>query len=498
MKKIPSLLLAGALSLAGVAPAARAAGAASGFAHLSVPGPAAGTCVDAQLTITFDSVPVLGVGGAVQIHRADGGVVDQLDVATAASDSKVIGGAVSDGGEPHRFRYHSVIVNDNAATIYLHRQLEYGETYYLTVDPGAFVGFPGVSDPTAWRFSTRRHHQPRNPRHVVVAANGTGDFCTVQGAIDAVPDGNEQAVTVDVRPGTYSEIDYVRADKPHITVRGAGVGRTVIQYDNNDRLNGDSALKNGGTSDICPRRVLPQPDLHNCWRAMFGVDAADFTLRDITLHNTTPYGGSQAEAFRGNNARIVLDHVALRSFQDTLRLQQSGFVKDSYIEGDVDFIWGTGSVVVEGSEIRSLHPGYVTQIRNADNAGDVFVNDRFTRASGVPDGSVYLSRIETQRFPNSQVVFIDSAMDSHIKPVGWQITPDDCTAAPYLRFWEYRSVDLAGNPVDTSQRLACSRQITEDEARRWSDPATALDGWEPWAPAAAIGGLRRTPSAGRK
>ncbi|WP_188189940.1 pectinesterase family protein [Nonomuraea sp. SYSU D8015] len=176
-----------------------------------------------------------------------------------------------------------------------------------------------------------------------MSAAGNGDFCTVQGAVDAVPIGNDRPVTIDVRPGVYTEIVYVREDRPHITVRGAGARRTVIQYANNDLRNGDNALKDGGPADVCPRRVLETSDLHNCWRAMFGVDAADSRMSDITLHNTTPDGGSQAEAFRGNNERIVLERVRLRSFQDTLRLQGKGFVTGSHISGDTDFVWGTGT-----------------------------------------------------------------------------------------------------------------------------------------------------------
>jgi pectin methylesterase-like acyl-CoA thioesterase len=104
---------------------------------------------------------------------------------------------------------------------------------------------------------------------------------------------------------------------------------------------------------------------------------------------------------------------------------------------------------------------------------------RLTRGPDVPDDSVYLGRIELSRFPTSQVVFIDSAMGAHVKRTGWQITsPDDCAAAGELRFWEYHSTDLDGKPLDTSSRLACSRQLTDDEAARLRDPADVL-GWDP-------------------
>jgi pectin methylesterase-like acyl-CoA thioesterase len=438
-----------------------------------------GVCVDTPLRIAFDQPPVPGDSDAITVHRADGSIADRIDLADPATAEKNIGGALSDAGLPHEFHYQPVTVDGDTATITPHHELDPGQTYYVTVDPGVFTGFAGISDPHTWRFTTR--HEPRPVAdHLVVAADGSGDFCTVQGAIDAVPPGNTRPVHIDVRAGTYNEIDYIRPDRSHITITGAGADRTIIQYTNNNNLNGDTALANGGPADVCPRRVLAVPDIHNCWRALFGVDADDVTLSDLTLHNTTPFGGTQAEAFRGNGQHITLDRVVLSSFQDTLRLQGAGFVTDSTIIGDVDFVWGTGTAFVQNSTLESAHAGFVTQIRNdANHNGDVFVRDRLTRAPGVADGTVYLGRIQTDRFPFSQAVYLDTAMDTHIIPVGWQITPNDCTLASNLADWEHHSTDLSGGPVDTGSRLPCSRQLDDATAARWSDPGFVLGGWVP-------------------
>lgn len=467
-----SLTVAAASFLWPAAPAA-----AAPDIRFSVPG-RTGACVDAPLRITFPAPPALGSSGAIEVWRADGTLADRIEAARAKDDKKNIGGAVSDTGLPHDFSYESITIDGRTASVHPHRQLEYGQSYYVTVDPGVFTGFEGVQDPGSWRFTTRK--PPHQSRHLTVSAAGKGDFCTVQGAIDAVPLGNDRPVTIDVRPGVYTEIVYVREDRPHLTVRGAGTRRTVIQYANNDLRNGDKALSNGGPADVCPRRVLETSDIHNCWRAMFGVDAPDFRMSDLTLHNTTPDGGSQAEAFRGNNERIALERVDLRSHQDTLRLQGKGFVTDSRISGDTDFVWGTGTVFVQDSVLESTDAGYISQSRNdATRPGAVFVRTRLTRAPGVPDGSVVLSRSAVWRFTHSQAVFIDTAMDAHIAPVGWQIDPNDCAQAASLSFWEYRSTDLGGRAIDTSGRLACSRRLTAEEAERWSEPSFVLGGWNP-------------------
>ncbi|MCO5973918.1 pectinesterase family protein [Actinoallomurus soli] len=450
-------------------------------ARFSPAGARRGVCVDAPLRLVADRPLEPGTSGRIEVHRADGTLADAIDLADPRSYRRTIGDAVSDTGVPHSFAYDPVLAEGNTATITLHHRLDYGRTYYVTVDAAVFPGFPGIQDPTTWRFRTRAAPPRTGTRRLTVAADGRGDFCTVQGAIDFVPEGNTRTVSIDVAPGTYREIVYVRADRPHLTVRGAGRDRTVIEYANNNRLNGDTALA-GSTDpgDVCPRQALPGHDTYNCWRALYGVEAADFRLRDLTLRNTTPYGGSQAEAFRGNADRITLRRVTLDSFQDTLRLQGRSYVTDSLISGDVDFVWGTGAVFVRRTELRSLHGGYVTQARNdGAHAGYVFVDDRLTRGPEAPDASVYLGRIDPTVYPDSQVVFIRTAMDAHVRPDGWQLNNADCAKAPSVRFWEYGSTDPAGAPLDTGARLPCSRSLTAAEASWWSDPAHVLGGWRP-------------------
>ena len=423
-----------------------------------------GICADTPLYITFNQPPLVSNSGAISVHQWDGTIVDTIDLADPSSYKKYIGGAQA-GGVPYPFNYHPIIVTENTAAIYLHQQLDYGQTYYVTVDPGVFVDadgdvFHGIQRPWRWRFTTKPSPPPMGTADLMVAADGSGDFCTVQGAIDFVPQNNVQPVTITVGAGVYNEIVYVRSNKPFITVRGADRDGTIIQYPNNSNFNG---MVSGN------------------FRAMFGEDAPDFTLENISLHNTTPFGGSQAEAFRGNNQRILLNRVNLSSFQDTLLLQGKGFVTNSYIEGDVDFMWSnSGTVFLQYNELKGLHAGYYTQIRNdQSHFGYVYVNNTLTRSPDLADNTMYLGRIDPNVFPYSQVVYINTAMDSHIRPVGWLLNNANCTQATNVQFWEYRSTDLQGNPIDVSQRIPCSRQLTDEQAVQWSDPGFVLSGWVP-------------------
>jgi Pectinesterase/MBG domain/Immunoglobulin domain len=418
--------------------------------------------VDAPLAVTFNQAPKVGNTGRLRIYHEDGTLVETIDM--SASTQSRLNGTVS-------FNYLPIIVSGNTAGIYPHQKLAYGQNYYVTIEPGVITDaagapFVGFSDPLTWRFATKAAAPPAGTTALTVAADGTGDFSTVQGAVDFVPAGNTKRVVITVKKGTYTEIVYINSNKPFITVRGEDRNQSIIQYTNNNSFNPTSTTT----------------------RAMFGVDAADFTLENITLRNTTPQGGSQAEAFRGNNNRIVLNKVSLYSFQDTLLLQgqsnQGGFVTDSYIEGDVDFMWGSGPVFFQNTELKQLRTGgFYTQIRNGvGRNGYVYVNCRLTAAPGIT--AAYLTRIDPDDFPYSQVVFINTVMDSsYVRPDAWRIdNPTNAATSanyPNIRFWEYNSTTPGGAPVDVSQRHPISRQLTAAEAAQWSDPTFVLGGWVP-------------------
>jgi len=410
---------------------------------------AVGGCTDAPISITFDQTPGLGRTGRIVISDPAGNNVDTIDMA-ASPQTKSIGGFA--------YVYYPVVITGKTANLYLHQPLADNTTYSVTVEPGTFTDpagapFTGISGASTWKFGTKLNGPAAGATSLTVAADNSGDFCSVQSAIDFVPANNTTPVTITVKKGAYNEINYIASNKPFITINGEDRNATIIQYPNNANLNAGNS------------------------RAMFGVDAPDFTLQNITLWNTTQKGGSQAEAFRGNNSRILLNHVNLKSFQDTLLMNGLAFVNDSYIEGDVDFMWGNGTVFFQNCELKSVSSGgYYTQIRNGQGQkGNVYVNCKLTAADGVTGD--YLGRIDPTVFPYSQVVYINCQMGPHILPVGWLL--NNSNSAPNVQFWEYGSTDLNGKPLDVSQRLNVSRQLTASEAAQWSDPKFVLSGWMP-------------------
>lgn len=436
---------------------------------------ATGVNTDTPLRITFNQAPVVGNFGKIEIHRAsDNAVVDTLDMGVTPYTRLI-------GTQSVPYIYYPIIVTGNTAAIYPHAGvLQYGQTYYVTIDPGVILDstgatFTGISSPGTWQFTTKASGPAANATALTVAADGSGDFTTVQGAVDFVPANNTQRVVITVKKGTYTEM--VQVGKPFITIQGEDRAGTVIQYADNNNFN----------------------TLTGNNRAMFSVDANDFTLQTITLHNLTPKGGSQAEAFRGNGLRLLLNRVNLMSYQDTFLVNGNNcscFVADSYIEGDVDFMWGSGAVYFYHCELKALNPGYYAQVRNGlGRVGHVYVDCRLTSAPGVT-GS-YLARIDPTpgNFPYSQVIYINCAMGPQIVPQGWLL--NNATSSSTVQFWEYHSTDLNGALLDVSQRIPSSRQLSDAEAALWSNPAYVLGGWVPQIPATVDGAVSsQTVTAG--
>ncbi len=404
---------------------------------------------DTPLRLTFDREVRVGATGKIQIVRVvDNTVVDTLDL--GASSTRLV------GSNPTPYAFLPALATGNTAEI-LPRAgvLAHGQAYRVTVESGVFLDasgatFIGSTESAAWRFSTKNAGPIPGTTAVTVAADGSGDFSTVQGAFDFVPAGNAARVVITVQPGTYHELVYLGATRPFVTLRGTDRAQTIIAYPNNNTFNSGNN------------------------RALFACDASDVTLESITLHNTTPAGGSQAEALRGNGQRVVLDRVTLSSFQDTLLWNGTLFVTDSLIEGDVDFMWGGGAVYFQRCELRALGAGYYAQVRNSQTGkGHVYVDCRLTAAAGVGAGSVYLARIDprdgvTAAWPYSQVVFLNCALGPQIARAGWRL--DNAASAPHVQFWEYQSTDLDGATLDVNARLGDSRQLDDATAAQYRDP----------------------------
>ena len=221
------------------------------------------------------------------------------------------------------------------------------------------------------------------------------NYTSVQEAINAVPYNTE--AEIEIHEGTYCE--KIFSDKSNLTIRGIGCVRIVCSDGANEIL--DRNQKRG---------------TFRSYTAFFSGEK--LRIINVSFINDAGEGSiaGQAVALYLDADNAVLEHVTLSSHQDTLFLSPlpdeereiNGFygpryllprkrrktvIKDSLIEGTVDFIFGSGDALFENSEIRSIGEGYVTAPSGKrDWIGFVFHNCTFTHSDSVPDYSVALMR----------------------------------------------------------------------------------------------------------
>jgi pectin methylesterase-like acyl-CoA thioesterase len=416
------------------------------------PGPGStGICPDPPLRITFSGTPTLGTSGKIQVFNSSGTAVASVDM-SASTVTDTIGGTSF-------ILLRPVYVDGNSAVVYLKtKALAYGQTYYVTVDSGAIrppSGTLAISGSTAWRFTTAGA-APSNLSALSVALDGSGQFCTVQGATDALPANNTAASTITIKAGTYHEIMHVKS-KSNITLHGLDRKQTIIAGTNNNTQQGTAA----STSN----------------RSLLGFDSTNgLVIDNLTIHNLTPQDGSQAEALRLQNCdKCTISNADILSLQDTLLWSGRVYADNCYIAGNVDYVWGTGVAYFNSCEIHTVgRSGVLVQSRNAAGAyGYVFVDSKLTADAAATNNM--LARIDVSAYPGSHVAYINCQM-TNIAAAGWTATGGTPTSA--LRYWEYQSTDASGNALNVSGRMY-GTQISASQAAMMRDPTVVLAGWQP-------------------
>jgi pectinesterase len=279
---------------------------------------------------------------------------------------------------------------------------------------------------------------------MTVAQDGTGDYTTIQKAIDASRSFPDQRITIFVRNGTYNEKIVVPACNPRISLIGESAEKTIITY--NDFFN---KMKRGRNSTFYTYTLL--------------VDADDFYAENLTIENSAgPVGQAVALHVRGD--RCIFRNCHIIGNQDTL--YTDGFNNRQYfdgcfIEGTTDFIFGASTVLFNNCTINSKGNSYITAASTPQGKpfGYVFIDCKLTAAEGIT--KVYLGR-PWRDF--AKVVFIRCELGSHIQPEGWsnwQGTGRDKTAY-------YAEYENTGAGSDISKRVPWSHQLSKKEAAKYT------------------------------
>jgi pectinesterase len=317
--------------------------------------------------------------------------------------------------------------------------------------------------------------------HLTVAADGSGDFTSIQAAVDAVPAPNESTFTIKIKPGVYAGQVIIPATKPFLVFRGQGEDPTQVVITDN-RANG-TPKPGGGTWGTTGS-------------ASVTIDGHDFFARNLTFENSFDEAAHpeitsrQAVAVLTRADRVVFDNVRFIGNQDTLYLNSSAadvvarvYLRKCYVEGDVDFIFGRATAVLDRCTIHSLdrgsttNNGYITAASTSisNPYGFLFTGCKFTGTA--PAGTVFLGRPwHPSNDPNAiaQTVIRDSKMAAHVN-----------TVTPWSDFgvfsWRDARYGEFNNRGDGATPGPDRPQLTAEQAAGYT-PATYLSGADGWDP----------------
>src|SRR5690606_12926418 len=248
----------------------------------------------------------------------------------------------------------------------------------------------------------------------VVAADGTGDFATVQEAFDAVPNFSRERVVIYIKKGTYKEVLTLHKNKVNVTIIGESASEVILTFDNYASKVNPETGEEYGTSGSSSNFIYGE----------------GFYAKNITFENSAgPVGQALAIYIGGDKAVFV--NCRFLGYQDTMyggRVRQ--YFKNCYIEGSTDFIFGPSTAFFDQCHLHTKGGSAITAASTEPyvDYGYVF-----------KDCSITGTRRHITTFVRSwrahvAVAFIDCEMSYSIKPEGWNYcgNPDNEATARYV------------------------------------------------------------------
>ena len=322
---------------------------------------------------------------------------------------------------------------------FTYEKLAYNTTYTVNVPAGALTDMSGnVYAGTSFTFKTGNRSEPlKKPFDAIVAKDGTGDYLTVIDAIAAAPAGRGIPWLIYIKAGTYTGHHDIPSSKPFIHLIGQHMDSVIIS---DNRLSGGT---NAYSVNLGATMV---------------VNSKDCYFENITLENSHGHlmqAGPQALALYALTDKFTMNKCFLRSYQDTYLTAYSSiadrqYVKDSRIQGAVDFIYGGGDVFFDKCRITVTRKdgGYIVAPSHGVGTQWGYVFNTCTIDEAIATGATtYLGRPWQNK---CKTVFLNTTLKTGVYASGWYYKFGTIPAV----FADYNTMDAQGNPVDLSQRIS--------------------------------------------
>lgn len=301
-------------------------------------------------------------------------------------------------------------------------------------------------------------------KDIIVAKDGSGNYKTIQEAVNAVRDLRQERVTIHIKNGIYKEKLVIHSWKTNISLIGESKENTIIT-----------------NNDYSGKPVQGSPDkftTHTTYTVL--VEGNDFIAENLTIENTSGRVG-QAVALHVEGDRVVIKNCRLLGNQDTLYATKEGsrqFYEECDIEGTTDFIFGTATAVFQHCTIKSLSDSFITAAATTPRQqfGFVFLNCKLVSDTAVT--KVYLGRPWR---PYARTVYLHCELGSHILPEGWNPWKGDTMFPDKEKTAYYAEYGSTGPGSFIRNRVSWSKQLTAGEAKRYT-LQHILGGNDNWVP----------------
>lgn len=279
-------------------------------------------------------------------------------------------------------------------------------------------------------------------RVIRVNQDGSGEFKTINDAINSIPQGNTKRVILSIGAGEYVEKIKIDRSKPFITFYGSPDAMPNVTF--------GGTAKEYGTVDS----------------ATLIVESDYFMAVNIIIANSSPRPdgkreGAQAAALRISGTKAAFYNCKIIGFQDTLCDDRGNhFFKDCHIQGTVDFIFGSGKSLYLSTELRAMGDTGLTVITAharesaSEDNGFAFVH---CTIEGSGNGT-YLGRA----WKNSpRVVYAYTTMGNVVNRAGWT----DNFRPERRRTVFYGEYKCSGPGASPAERVEYTKQLSDAEAR---------------------------------
>lgn len=304
-------------------------------------------------------------------------------------------------------------------------------------DPKA-VG-PFILASLEWEGLPKEQRRFAEPRELVVAQDGSGDYTTIAEALEAIRAFMDFDVKVYIKKGVYKEKLVIPSWLQHVELIGEDAQNTIITHADHANMNRMGTFRTYTVK----------------------VEGNYITFRNLTIENNAPKLG-QAVALHTEGDCLRFINCCFLGNQDTVYTGVEGtrlYFENCYIEGTTDFIFGPSTAWFEGCTIHSKANSYITAASTPKDIkyGYVFHKCKLTAAEGID--KVYLGRPWR---PYAYTVFMNCELGKHIVGAGW----DNWRNAENEKTARYAEYKNKGEGAAVNARVKWAKQLSDKEAEK--------------------------------